>query len=72
MTQDDHKEMQELLQKLMPPMNRELRRDLWPALLDRMETPSAAFAWYDWALIAALAGWLLFYPQETLQLFYHL
>ena len=72
MTDRDDKDVQQLLKQAFPPMNGELRRDLWPAMLRRLEAPRAGLPWYDWTLVAALGSWVVFYPEGILQLLYHL
>jgi len=69
---DKDKDIQCLLQSVFPPADQQLRRDLWPAMLNRMQTPSFALPWYDWALLAALGGWAVIAPQGILQLLYQL
>ena len=66
------KEIERLLKEVFPPTDRELQRDLWPAMLRKLEAPRTAFSGFDWALIAALGTWVLFYPEGILQLLYHL
>ncbi len=52
----------------------ELQRDLWPAMLKRLDGDArpAAVPWFDWALLAAVAAWLTFFPGGIPVLFYHL
>jgi len=50
----------------------ELRRNLWPAMLQRLEEPPAAVPWFDWALFAAVAAWLVLFPGAIPVLLYHL
>jgi hypothetical protein len=66
------KEIQRLLKEVIPPVDRELRRDLWPAMLRRLEVPRTSLPWYDWGLIAGLGCWLIFFPEGVLHLLYHL
>lgn len=67
----DH-EIEELLKEVFPPIDRELPRDLWPAMLRRLQTPRTALSWFDRTLIVALCSWAFFYPPGILQLLYHL
>ena len=53
-------------------MNTELRRDLWPAVLRKLEARPARVPWYDWALIGLTASVFLFFSQLILVLAYHL
>jgi len=68
----EDKDIREALKRAFPPVDQELSRDLWPAMLRRLEKPALAVPWYDWALIAGLAGVLLFFPKLALLLAYHL
>jgi hypothetical protein len=64
--------LQELLKHAIPPAEVELDRDLWARMLRRMEAPTAAVPWFDWALIAALIFGLLLSPHTIPVLLYHL
>ena len=68
--------MEQLLKKSLPPISAqvgpELRRDLWPAMLKRLEARPTAVPWFDWALLAAVAVWLSFFPGAIPVLLYHL
>ena len=50
----------------------ELRRDLWPAMLTRLAARPKKIPWFDWALFAVVAVWLLFFPGAIPVLVYHL
>lgn len=65
-------EIERLLKEVFPPADRELQRDLWPAMLRRLQARRTVLSWFDWALIVALCSWAFFYPQGILQLLYHL
>ncbi|MGH9774121.1 MAG: hypothetical protein ACRD50_04140 [Candidatus Acidiferrales bacterium] len=64
------------LKKAMPPVDAELRRDLWPEMKKRIHqvTPPAraAVPWYDWALAGALGAAVVVFPKIILVLAYHL
>ncbi len=45
------------------PADRELKRDLWPEMLRRLERPPVRVPWWDWALAAALLVCLLLFPE---------
>ncbi len=45
------------------PADRELKRDLWPGMLRRLERPPVRVPWWDWALAAALLLCLLLLPK---------
>jgi hypothetical protein len=72
MTENKDKEIGELLKAAIPRVNTEPPRDLWPAMLNRMQASGNRFCWYDWALVAALCCWALAYPPGILQLLYQL
>ena len=71
------KEMKELLkQAIAPAQDSELRRDLWPQMLRKIDQHpiqvNNSVPWFDW-LLASLAGAaLLFFPGIIPALFYHL
>lgn len=68
----DEDEIRAALQEAFPPVGHVLRRDLWPAMLQRLEEPAQRIPWYDWALAAGLAGITVFFPKLILLLAYHL
>ncbi len=76
MNEHDQERIKQLLKNSLPPisgrMHAELRRDLWPALLKRLEAAPAAVPWFDWALLAAVAAYLAFFPGAIPVLLYHL
>ena len=50
----------------------ELQRDLWPAMLRRLDQPAFHVTWWDWTLLAAATALLLFFPGMIPALLYHL
>jgi hypothetical protein len=70
------REIEQLLKDTLQPISgrvgAELQRDLWPAMLTRLEARPAQVPWFDWALLAAVAAWLLFFPGAIPVLLYHL
>jgi hypothetical protein len=71
----EHSELEKIRESLklaFPPVDHELRRDLWPSMLRRMEMPVRAVPWYDWALAAAVAVLFVSVPKLALLLAYHL
>jgi hypothetical protein len=68
--------IEQLLRDTLQPINSraaaELRGDLWPAMLKRLEARPAQVPWFDWALLGAVVTWLLFFPGAIPVLFYHL
>ena len=70
------KEMKELLKQAIAPVKgSELRRDLWPQMLRKLEEqplPIHSVPWFDWTLAALAAAALLFFPGIIPALLYHL
>jgi hypothetical protein len=74
---NEQERIAQLLKKSLPPTSSgadaELQRDLWPAMLKRLEAhPAAAVPWFDWALLAAVAALLVLFPGAIPVLLYHL
>lgn len=74
--EEPNKEMKELLkQAIAPARDTELRRDLWPQMLARIEEhpePLYKVPWFDWALAVILCAVLIFFPGSIPALLYHL
>lgn len=60
---DDERELRELLKRGMAPMRAELRRDLWPEVLRRVEERRVRVPWFDWVLAAGATACLLIFPH---------
>lgn len=71
MERDDEK-IRAILKRAFPPMNAELGRDLWPVVLRKLDGPGPLVPWYDWAMVALLAAFFLFYPELVPVLLYHI
>jgi hypothetical protein len=74
---DGFASMREVLRDAMPPLDElghgaELRRDLWPDMLRRLERPQARVPWFDWALLATAGAAAIFFPALIPVLLYHL
>ncbi len=71
---DPHlQELGEKLRKAVPPLREpELSRDLWPAMLKKMNEPRVRVPWFDWLLAALAAAVLAFFPGAIPALLYHL
>ncbi len=52
--------------------DRELKRDLWPRMLERLEQPPMRIPWWDWVLAAALLASLLLFPETIPAVLYQL
>lgn len=72
MLEDEARQIREALKQSFPPVNTELSRDLWPAVLRKLDAHPARVPWYDWALIGVSASVFLFFPQLILVFAYHL
>ena len=70
--------MKKLLQQALPPVDTEqgLQRDLWPAVLRRLDAkparPISSWAWFDMALLAGLVGVAALFPTAIPVLLYYL
>ena len=69
--------MREKLRDAVPPLDEleneaELRRDLWPDMLRRLERPRVRVPWFDWALLATASAAAIFFPALIPALLYHL
>jgi len=54
------------------PADPELKHDLWPEMLRRLERPPVRIPWWDWALAAALLLCLLLFPETIPAVLYQL
>ena len=76
MNENDQEQIKHLVTSSLPPVSdrvdAELPRDLWPAMLKRLEATPAAVPWFDWALLAAVVACLAFFPEAIPVLLYHL
>jgi hypothetical protein len=54
------------------PADRDLKRDLWPEMLRRLERPPVRVPWWDWALAAVLLLFLLLFPATIPAVLYQL
>ena len=82
MKQPNDEELQTLLKQDQPPINLELKRDLWPQMLRRLDQGSAvsfwshatlrSIPWFDWALLAVLMVGISLFPSSIPIWLYHL
>jgi hypothetical protein len=72
MNSHDQDRMKKLLQQALPRIEGEPSRDLWPAVLKRLDARPAALPWFDWALVGGLAGLVVFFPASIPLLLYYL
>jgi hypothetical protein len=73
---ENDREIKELLRQAIAPVkDTELRRDLWPQMLRKLDEQAASainVPWFDWALAAILSAVLLLFPGAIPALLYHL
>ena len=72
MTEDDGRKVRDALKQSFPPVNVDLRRDLWPRVLAKLDDRPAGIPWYDWALAGLSTAMFLAFPRLILVLAYHL
>jgi hypothetical protein len=72
MSEQNDEKIRELLKKAMVPVDPELKRDLWPQMLRRLEERPTQVPWFDWALVALLAIWFFLSPEAIPILLYHM
>jgi hypothetical protein len=70
-------DIQNKLRDALPPFEdsengTELRRDLWPDMLRRLEQPQVRVPWFDWALLAVSGAAAILFPALIPALLYHL
>ena len=69
--------MKQLLRAAMPPVADEsVDRDLWPAMLRRMDQQAVRgidhVPWWDWALVSGLVGFAAILPRSIPVILYYL
>lgn len=70
--EDQFAAIREELRGALPPLEQpELRRDLWPKMLGRLEQPSVRVPWFDWILLGAACAAAIFFPALIPALVYH-
>jgi hypothetical protein len=74
MNPHDDKALRDLLkQSIAPVRDAELRRDLWPQMLRRLDAAQPVrVPWFDWVLAALASAALIFFPGVIPALLYHL
>jgi hypothetical protein len=71
--QEKFDDLRETLRGAISPFGQpELRRDLWPLMLRRLEKPAIGVSWLDWTLLALTGATLAFFPVLIPALLYHL
>lgn len=73
MNKPDEERLGEMLRAALGPVGRvELRMDLWPRMLRRLEERAIRVSWPDWVLAALLLACLLVFPKAIPALLYQL
>jgi hypothetical protein len=66
--------IRQVLQQSLRPVGaeHEPNRDLWPAMLRRLDAKPASTPWFDWALLAGLVAVAALFPSAIPVLLYYL
>ncbi len=72
MTYQNDRHIRDALKRSFPPVNTELRRDLWPDVLRKLDARQLVVPWYDWALVGLSTVMFLAFPRMVLLFAYHL
>jgi hypothetical protein len=72
MSEDNDRQIRDALKQSIPSVNTELRRDLWPDVLRKLDLRPVRVPWYDWALVGLSAAMFLAFPRLVLVFAYHL
>jgi hypothetical protein len=73
MNEMNDERFRELLKRAMAPMpDTELKHDLWPRMLRRLDEGPARPSWLDLALLVLLAVWCAIFPGVIPGLLYNL
>ena len=72
MAEHNDREIRDALKRSFPPVNTELREDLWPDVLRKLDLRPARVPWYDWALVGLSAVMFVAFPRLLLVFAYHL
>jgi hypothetical protein len=71
--EENNREIKALLKAAIAPVkDPELRRDLWPQMLRKLDEQPSRVPWFDWALAAILGAVLFLFPAAIPALLYHL
>jgi hypothetical protein len=69
---NDEKLSQRLRSAVAPVADTELKQDLWPRMLRKLDEQTIRASWFDWVLIAVLPLWFFLFPEVIPALLYHL
>jgi len=60
------------LRSALPPSDSELKVDLWPRMLRRLEEPPVTFGWFEFVLAGLVVIAFVVYPDLLAAVLYHL
>ena len=69
---NDEDQMKNLLRQALPPVEGQPGRDLWPAVLRRLDARPASLPWFDWAMIGGLLALGALFPGAIPMFLYYL
>lgn len=73
MNEQSVEKFRELLRSAVgPTADTELKQDLWPRMLGKLDERAIKPSWLDWALIALVPLWFFLFPEVIPVLLYHL
>ena len=73
MNEQNDARFREILKSAIAPLeDSELKRDLWPRMLRRLDERPIRASWWDWALVAAVMVWFFVFPEVIPALLYQL
>ena len=72
MNESDERVRDLVRRALGPVADPALKRDLWPRMRHRLDTPPVRVPWWDWALAAAVVACLLLFPAAIPAVLYQL
>ena len=73
MNERDDENFRELLRRAVAPVaDTELKQDLWPRMLRKLDEQTTRTSWIDWALITLLLVWCLIFPEVIPAMLYYL
>ena len=69
----NNERLREILRSaILPVADSELKRDLWPHMIRRMDERAPRVPWFDWAMVALVVVSFVFFPEVIPGLLYHL
>jgi hypothetical protein len=72
MNEREMDELKRLLKEAVPPAKQELRRDLWPLMVRRLDERTVRVPWWDWVLLGVASLLIVLFPGAIPALLYHL